>query len=111
MLGRGVLSVEAYTGVSASSHSDRTTASTYDGNGDVLTLVAGPMRTQNTAYIYGVGGTVGSSLFSNDVIGKIEYPDPVTGQARTAASNDQSFGYNLLGEKTSFTDQNGTIHV
>ncbi|HXE53742.1 MAG TPA: hypothetical protein VN541_12030 [Tepidisphaeraceae bacterium] len=49
-------------------------------------------------------------IFSNDLIGAIEYPDKTTGQPGTVASEQQSFGYNQLGEKMSFTDQNGAEH-
>jgi RHS repeat-associated protein len=56
-------------------------------------------------------GTVGTNLFSNDLIGVVRYPDKTTGLASTAASDDQTFGYNLLGELSSFTDQNGTTHT
>jgi len=34
---------------------------------------------QTTAYIYGVGSTIGTDLFSNDLLAKTEYPDLVTG--------------------------------
>lgn len=93
---------------------NQTTTNTYDANGDVLTMTAvmpSGTNSQTTAYVYGVGVNVGTDLFSNDLIAKVEYPDKTTGQASTAASNDQSFAYDFLGDKTSFTDQNGTTHA
>jgi hypothetical protein len=59
----------------------------------------------------GVGGTIGTNLFSNDLIAKTEYPDPTTGDASTDATNDVSSTYDLLGEKMTATDQNATTHT
>ena len=50
---------------------------------------------QQTAYLYGVGGTAGTNLFSNDLISKTEYPDKTTGVASTSAANDQTLGYDF----------------
>lgn len=66
----------------------------------------GATPNQTTGYVYGVGST--GNLFSEDLIAKD--PDKTTGAASTAAANDQSFGYNFQGDKTSFTDQNGSTH-
>ena len=95
-----------------SAPTNQTTDQAYDGNGDVLLMTADQVSgvTQQTAYIYGVGGTAGTNLFSNDLIAKTEYPDKTTGVASTLAGNDQTLGYDWLGEKTSFTDQNGSVH-
>ena len=40
---------------------------------------------QTTAYIYGVGTTAGTDLFSNDLIKTTEYPDPITGIVSTSS--------------------------
>src|SRR6202012_4936232 len=93
---------------------DQITAYTYDGNGDVLTMTAvmpAGQNSQATAYIYGVGSTIGTDLFSNDLIAKTEYPDPSTGAASTSASNDVSQTYDHLGETLTETDQNGNTHT
>jgi hypothetical protein len=60
-------------------------------------------RNQTTAWVYGVGLTIGADLFSNDLVATVEYPDKSTGSASSSAANDQTLGYNFLGEKSSFT--------
>lgn len=90
---------------------DNTTAYVHDANGDAIQMIAvqppdGTSASQTTQYVYGVTG----SIFSNDLVSEIDYPDKVTGLAATIASEKQTFAYNLVGEKTSFTDQNGTTH-
>jgi RHS repeat-associated protein len=86
---------------------------TYDGAGHQLTMTAkvSGANDQVTAYIYGVGGTSGTNLFSNDLILKTEYPDPSTGAASTSSANDVSNTYDLLGERLTMTDQNGSVHT
>ena len=49
-------------------------------------------------------------MFSNDALSKVEYPDPSTGNASTAAANDETYTYNVLGQKTTMLDRNGTTH-
>jgi hypothetical protein len=78
-------------------------------NNDVLTMTAvmpsgTPSRT--TACVYGT--TASSGVFSNDLRATVEYPDLTTGTASTAAANDESYTYDALREKTSYTDRNGT---
>ena len=120
MLGRQTETIGAWDGTqnpTAGSSTNQETQYTYDANGDVLTMKAlqppgtTPADHQTTQYVYGVGGTAGTNLFSNDLIATVEYPDKSTGNASTAAANDQSFGYNWQADKTSFTDQNGTTHT
>ena len=117
MLGRQTETIAAWDGSSSptqTSGTNQTTTYTYDGNNDVLTMTAvmpSGSNNQTTAYVYGVGGTIGTNLFSNDLIATIEYPDKTTGDAATVASEQQGFGYDWQSEKTSFTDQNGTTHT
>lgn len=87
-----------------------------DGNGDVLTMTAvqpsgGATPNQTTAYIYGIGSTIGTDLFSNDLVLKIENPDPSTGSASTSIANDKSFTYDRQGEQITMADQNGNTHT
>ena len=114
MLDRTTQTVAAWDGnIPSSSHYDRnqTTNYTYDGNDNILTMTAEqPGGTnQTTGYLYGVGGG-NNNVFSNDLLAKVEYPDPTTGAASTTSTNDQSYSYNALGEKTYFSDQNGSTH-
>ncbi|HEY8747733.1 MAG TPA: hypothetical protein VIM11_07155, partial [Tepidisphaeraceae bacterium] len=69
---------------------------------------------QTTQYVYGVGVTSGTDLFSNDLISKVEYPTKTGGSAgtpSTSASDDVSYTYNLLGQPLTKTDQNGSVHT
>ena len=117
MLGRTTGLVNAYDfdgSTTRTSSSNQTTDYTFDGNNDVLTETAMmPSGTDNqtTAYIYGIGTTSGTDLFSNDIISTVEYPNASTGDASTAASDDTSYAYDLQGETKTFTDQNGTVHT
>jgi len=95
---------------------DQTTDYLYDGNGDVIMMTADVpgSANQSTAYIYGVGSTIGTDLFSNDLIQKVEYPTPSgteAGTPSTLAANDISYTYDLQGENASKTDQNGNVHA
>ncbi|HXE53178.1 MAG TPA: LamG-like jellyroll fold domain-containing protein [Tepidisphaeraceae bacterium] len=115
LLGRTTETINNWDGTqnpTPTSTANQITRETFDGIDDVLSMKAVlPSGSQETDYIYGIGGTSGLNLFSNDVIQKIEYPDKTSGAPATVASEQQSFGYNLLGEETSFTDQNGTSHT
>jgi len=53
--------------------------------------------------VYGVTGTV----FSNDLIASVKYPDAVTGSPSN--SNKRSFAYDALGEQVSETEANGAV--
>jgi hypothetical protein len=66
---------------------------------------------QVTQYVYGIGGTSGTNLFSNELITKEEFPNASTGVADTTAAGSVSFSYNLLGEQLTVTDQNGNVHT
>ncbi len=90
----------------------------YDGNDNVIKMTAefpnsSTTPSQSTAYIYGIGGTAGTNLFSNNLIAKIEYPTRTganAGQPSTAATDDVSNAYDLLGEIVTKTDQNQSTH-
>jgi hypothetical protein len=83
-----------------------------DGNKTSMTAIM-PSGTpsQTTAWIYGVTTSGGSTVNSNDVLAKVEYPDPSTGAASTSAANDVSYTANALGETLTAADQNGTTHT
>ncbi len=101
------------TGVPANA-TDQTTAFTHDGNGDEITETAVmPPGTpsQTTASTYGVTTGGGSTINSNSLLAKTEYPDPTTGNASTSASNDVSYTVDSLGDELTMTDQNGTTHT
>jgi len=88
---------------------------TYDGDNNLLTVQAyEPNGTtspsQTTQYEYGVGGTSGTNLFSNDLLYRVDYPNPSTGAAGTTAAQQVTYSYNLAGDTIGKTDQNGTTH-
>jgi len=116
MLGRTIETIGAWDGTqnpTPTNSTNQITQDTYDGNGDVLTMTAvqptgGSTPNQVTGYVFGVGATIGSDLFSKDLIGAVEYPDPTTGQPSSSAK--EQFGYNWQGEKSSYVMQDGTTH-
>jgi RHS repeat-associated protein len=107
----------ATSGYSPTNTTNQTTNYTYDGDDHILTMQAvmpSGTPSQTTQYVYGVGTTAGTDLFSNDLIAKVEYPTKTggsAGQPSTAAADDQSYAYNFLGDTKTYTDQNGTVHT
>lgn len=67
-------------------------------------------NSQTTQYDYGVGGTAGVNLFSNDLISEVQYADTLTGGAGADPSDQVLYTYDLLGEPLSKKDQNQTTH-
>lgn len=116
LLGRTTKTIAAWDGTSSSptptSSTNQITTYTFDGSGNILTMTAvmpSGTNSQTTAYIYGTTST--SAIFSNNLLAKTEYPDPSTGAASTSSANDESFTYNALGQKATYTDRNGTVHA
>jgi RHS repeat-associated protein len=107
-LGRTTATIEAYTDGVPSDDDDRITRYTYDGNGNILSLTADlptGQTDQTTTYTYGVGS--GSNIFSNDLLAKVTYPDV---DSDGATGDEELFTYNTLGQRTSKTDRNGSVH-
>ncbi len=114
LLGNTTQTIAAFTDGVPTASTNQTTAYTYDGDGHVLTMTAvmpSGQNSQTTKYLYGVGTTIGTDLFSNDLIAKVEYPDLSTGAASPLAANDVSSTYDNLGEVLTKTDQNGSTHA
>jgi len=84
---------------------------THTGLSDSTGGAATVSLNQTTQYVYGIGTGTGSTIFSNDLIQKVEYPDATTGEASTSSSDDISYAYDNLGETLTKTDQNGTTHT
>jgi YD repeat-containing protein len=99
-LGRTIITIANYTNGTPTSNTNKTTAYTYDGLGQMLTLTAvlPEEDVQTTEWIYGVFG-----------LQAVWQPDKATG----AASDDEEDTYTLnnLGQRTTFTDRNGTTHA
>jgi YD repeat-containing protein len=105
--GNSVETISDYTDGTPTDDSNQTTQYTYDGDGNVTSMTAVmPAGTPDevTQYNYGVSGAVSS----NDLLASVEYPDPTTGAA--SASQTETYGYDALGEPTTYTDRNGTSH-
>jgi RHS repeat-associated protein len=66
---------------------------------------------QATQYVYGVSTAAGSGLDSNDLLARVEQPDPTTGAPSSSPSNQESYTYNQLGDVLTATDPNGTTHT
>jgi RHS repeat-associated protein len=90
----------------AGSDQNVTTETTYtaDGNVDTLTAVNPATGNQTTRYVYGT--TLAESLVARSdlLVGEV-YPDAADGADRV------SYAYNRQGDRTSMTDQNGTLHA
>jgi len=118
LLGRTTKLVEAYDASvnsgNPSGANNRTTLYTYNGNSAIRTIDAEmPSGTndQITAYVYGVTTSGGSDINSNDLLTAVHYPDKSTGDSSTLSADRDLFTYNALGQVTSKTDGNGTVHT
>lgn len=112
-LQRTTETIDDYTDGIPTDSSNYTTAYTYDGDNNVLTVTAvQPAGTpsQTTQYVYGVTIATGSAINSNDLLAATLYPDPITGLPSSSPSQRETYTYDALGEKTSYTDRNGTTH-
>jgi RHS repeat-associated protein len=110
-LGRRTTSIATYTGGAPGSATDVTTRTTYNGNGQVVSIEAvQPAGTpaQITQYLYEARTATGSAINSNDLLTAVLYPDPLTGVA--SASQKDSYQLNALGDRLSGSDRNGTVH-
>src|SRR5665213_2754454 len=124
LLGRDTRVIGAFDGNGTPTNSaNQTTDQTYDGDSNVLTMTA-LMPTGNTPatpnqvtqYVMGVGTT--GTLFSNDLVGTVRYPDKTLGTPSSAAADDQIYTYNNLAQKLTFNDHfvsttspGGSVHA
>lgn len=110
-LGRTTKTIANYVDGTPSNADDQTTSYTYDGDGHALTLKAElPGSTfQETKYIYGATTSRGDGINSNDILVATQYPDLSTGSA--SSGQQESYTSNAVGERTSYTDRNGTVHA
>jgi RHS repeat-associated protein len=95
------------------SDTNQTTDFTYNGEGNETSMTAvmpSGTPSQTTAWIYGVTTAAGSTINSNDLRAKEEFPNATTGAASTSASDDVSYTVDNLGEAVTMTDQNQTTH-
>jgi YD repeat-containing protein len=103
--------VEGYVDNAPSAADDRTTLYKYDPSGNLLgvraSLPGGAV--QETLYVYQARTATGSAVNSNDLLSATQHPDPATGLAST--SQQENYTVNALGERTGFTDRNGTTHT
>ena len=112
MLGQQTSVIDAYTNGTVTASTNQTTDYTLDANGDQLTQTAveSTGNNQTTQYDFGTTGTIGTNLFSNDLLAETQFPNLSTGAAGTTSSTEQTLSYNLQGETTSFKDQDGNVH-
>ncbi len=109
MLGRTTKTVANYVDGTPSQADDQTTQYTYDGDDHVLTMKAVNVNgsgtsNQITGYVYNST----TNVFSNDLLTAVQYPDKTTGAA--SSGEQETFIYNALGERTKYTDRNGSVH-
>ena len=119
-LGRVTQTVEAWDGSTSvplaasavAAAANRATNTAYDGVGHTYQLTAvmpTGTNSQTTQYNYGVGGS--GQLYSNSLLGGVQYPGRTTGTAGTTAADKQAYAYDYLGEPVTFLDQNQTTHT
>jgi RHS repeat-associated protein len=110
-LGQVVKTIEAYTDGVPTASTNKTTEYTYDGDGHVLIVQADEPggAYQQTQYVYCVTRAAGSAVDSNDILAAVRYPDPTTGAA--SAAQQETRTVNALGETTTYTDRNGSVHA
>ncbi len=110
MLGRTTTNIVNYVDGNPSDADDQTTTYTYNGMGDPLTMTAVLSGAgQTTQYIYGASQSRGDTMDCNNMLVAIRYPDKTTGEA--SADEEENSTFNALGERTSYTDRNGTTHL
>ena len=110
-LGRTTETIDDYTNGTPTTNSNFTTAYTYDGDDNLLTVTeVQPQGTpsQTTQYVYGVSTTTGSDICSNDILAALEYPNPSTGLPSTAS--EETYTVDALGETLTYTDRDGNVH-
>lgn len=109
-LGRTADTIVDYTDGVPTADSNQTTAYTYDGDNNVLTVTAvlPGSAVQTTQYVYGVTTSSGSAVNSNDILAAMQYPGKTTGLP--SSSEQETYTYNALGQITSATDRNGNVH-
>ncbi|MEM8493868.1 MAG: RHS repeat-associated core domain-containing protein [Planctomycetota bacterium] len=112
LLGRTIATTENYVDGTPGDDNDRITRYTYDGVGNVLTLTAdlpAGQADQTTKYEYAATIAGGSTVESNNILTSIWYPDPDDGLPDNSAQKE-TFSNNRLGQRTAWTDRNGTTH-
>jgi RHS repeat-associated protein len=111
-MGRVVKTIADYTDGTPTASSNQTTEYTYDGDNNQLTVqVDLPSSAYEiTQYFYGVTTGTGSGINSNDVLSKVQYPDPLTGYPSTTISQRDTYTVDALGDPLSHTDPQGNVH-
>ncbi len=109
-LGRPIKTIAGFVTGLPGTNADKITELTYDGSDHLLTVQANLPSGgyQKTQYVYGVSTATGSAVNSNDVLAAVKYPDKTTGNP--SDSPKESYTVNTLGERTTRTDRNGSVH-
>jgi hypothetical protein len=111
LLGRTTKSIENYIDGIVGNADDVTVEFTYNGVGDRLSVVArmADGTVQQTSYQYGAYIARGDTVNSNRLLVATNHPDKVSGGGSELEQQSQT--YNALGERTSLTDENGTVRT
>jgi hypothetical protein len=56
-------------------------------------------------------GVDGSLVSSKHLLYKVKHPNPITGEPGTSGPDQETFGYNRLGERVYMRDQRSTVHA
>ena len=93
------------SGCLPSDDANRTTQFTYNADGQVSTLIAVNADTTNQVTTYYYGTTLAdSNIASSLLLRSVAYPDSTSG------SDQVWLAYNRQSQRTTLTDQNGTVH-
>ena len=66
---------------------------------------------QTTDYVYGASLDLGDAINSNDILVNVQHPDLSSGSPSESDSQQEWFFVDALGERTSYTDRNYSLHV
>lgn len=104
--------IENFVNWTPGTDDDRTTEYTYNSAGQLQKITAKATDSdQVTEYVYNVvRSTDNSTVSSNELLYRIKYPDPSTGQPSSSSVDWETFGYSALGEQVWKKDQAGTEH-
>src|SRR5262249_3002280 len=92
-LGRVIRTIDAYTNGTPTATTDRTTESTFDGNGNRLMVSAVHFGrpAEKTEYVFGATTGSGNDINSNDVLVTVKHPDLTTGLPSSSTTQQDRY--------------------
>ena len=81
------------------------------GKTSMTSVQSGGSVDQTTYWSYGVSTSTGSAIDSGDIVGKVELPNPSSGDADNSNSTEETMTVDAQGQILTYTDPNGTKHA